>query len=64
MRKFSNQVSNFWSEQNISRKITSATFLKLFLNAIIMNIKIHNIRDIIKISNSMELNKCICKWSS
>jgi len=38
---------------------TSVTFLKLFLNAMIRKIKIHNILDIIKISKSMEPNKCI-----
>jgi hypothetical protein len=34
-------------------------FLKLFLNAMIRNIKIHNIIDIIEISKSMELSKFI-----
>jgi len=34
---------------------------KLFLNAMIKNIKIHNIIDIIKILKSMELNKFIHK---
>jgi hypothetical protein len=34
-------------------------FVKLFLNAMIRNIKIHNILDIIEISKSMKLNKCI-----
>jgi hypothetical protein len=34
-------------------------FLKLFLNAMIKNIKIHNILDIIKISKSVERHKCI-----
>jgi len=37
----------------------SITFLKLFINAMIRNIKIHNIHDIIKISKSMEPKKCI-----
>jgi hypothetical protein len=37
------------------------TLLKLFLNAMIKNIKIQNIFDIIKISKSMEPNKCIKK---
>jgi hypothetical protein len=36
-------------------------FLKLFLNVMIKDIKIHNILDIIKISKSMEPNKCIAK---
>jgi hypothetical protein len=31
----------------------------VFLNAMIKNIKIHNILDIIEISKSMEPNKCI-----
>jgi hypothetical protein len=34
-------------------------FLKLFLNVMIKNIKIHNILDIIEISKSMKPNKCI-----
>jgi hypothetical protein len=38
-------------------KETIVTFLKLFLNAMIRNIKIHNIFNIIKISKSMEPNK-------
>jgi len=33
-------------------------FFKLFLNAMIRNIKIHNILDIMEISKSMEPNKC------
>jgi len=33
-------------------------FLKLFLNAMIENIKIHDIIDIIEISQSLEPNKC------
>jgi hypothetical protein len=36
-------------------------FLKLFLNAMIGNIKIHNIPNIIEISKSTEPNKCIPK---
>jgi len=35
------------------------TFSKLFINAMIRNIKIHNILDIIEISKFMEPNKCI-----
>jgi hypothetical protein len=34
-------------------------FLKLFLNEIFKNIKIHNILYIIEISKYMELDKCI-----
>jgi len=41
-----------------SRKVTNITFLKLFLNAMIWNIRIHNNIDIIEISKSMEPNKC------
>jgi hypothetical protein len=33
-------------------------FLKLFFNAMIRNIKTHNVFDIIEISKSMEPNKC------
>jgi hypothetical protein len=36
-------------------------FLKLFLNAMIRNIKIHNILDVIGFSKFMEPNKCIQK---
>jgi hypothetical protein len=34
-------------------------FLELFLNAMIRNIKIYNILDIIEISKSMNPNKCM-----
>jgi len=47
-------------DQNVKGK-KSITFLKLFLNEMISNIKIHNIFDIIEISKSMEPNKCIHK---
>jgi hypothetical protein len=36
-------------------------FLKVFLDAMIKDIKIHNSLDIIDISKSMEPNKCIQK---
>jgi len=36
-------------------------FLNYFLNAMIRNSKIDNIFDIIELSKSMELNKCIHK---
>jgi hypothetical protein len=42
-----------------SRKGTNTTFLKCFLNAMITNIKIHNILDIIEISKYVELDKCV-----
>jgi len=38
---------------------TSVKFLKLFVNAMIMNMKIRNIVNIINISKSMKLHKCI-----
>jgi hypothetical protein len=44
-------------DQKVQRKKTSTTFLKLFLNAMIRNIKINNILDIIEISKSMESNE-------
>jgi hypothetical protein len=43
------------------KEITGVKFLKLFVNAMIMNMKIQNILNIIKISKSMELNKHILK---
>jgi hypothetical protein len=42
-----------------SKEKTNIIFLKLFINAMIKNIKIHNILDIIGFSKSMEPNKCI-----
>jgi hypothetical protein len=48
-------------DQKVQGKKTSVTFLKFFLNAMIRNIKIHNILDAVEISKSMELNKCIPK---
>jgi hypothetical protein len=41
-----------------SRKGTIVTLLKKNLNAMIRNIKIHNILNIIENSKSMEPNKC------
>jgi hypothetical protein len=41
--------------QKNSRKKTGVTFLKLFKNAMIRNIKIYNILDIIEISKYVEL---------
>jgi hypothetical protein len=46
-------------DQKVQGKKISIMFLKLFLNAMIRNIKIHNILNIIEISKSMEPNKCI-----
>jgi hypothetical protein len=48
------------SDKNVKGK-KSITFLKLFLNEMIRNIKIHNILGIIEISKSMEPNKTIHK---
>jgi hypothetical protein len=44
--------------QKIQGKVAIVTLLNFFLNAMIRNIKIHNILDIIGISKSMEPNKC------
>jgi hypothetical protein len=46
-------------KQKVQGKEINIMFLKLFLNEMIRNIKIHNILDIIEISKSMEPNKCI-----
>jgi hypothetical protein len=43
---------------NKLKEKNNVTFLKLFLDAMIRNIKIHNIPNIIEISKSMEPNKC------
>jgi hypothetical protein len=48
-------------DQKVQGKNKIATFLKLFLNAMIENIKIHNSLDIVEISKFMEPNKCIQK---
>ncbi len=47
--------------QKFQGKVAIVTSLKFFFNAMIKNIKIHNILDIIKISKSMEPNKCTHK---
>ncbi len=44
-------------DQKVQGKKTSITFLNFFLNAMIRNIKIHNIFFIIGFSKSMEPNK-------
>ncbi len=36
----------------------------MFLNAMIRNIKIYNIFDVIEISNSMEPNKCFLNYEN
>jgi hypothetical protein len=46
-------------DQKVQGKKTGVMFLNFFLNAMIRNIKIHNIFDTIEISKSMELNKCM-----
>jgi hypothetical protein len=52
-KKFINHVPNLCSWPKSSRKKKGDTFLKLFLNVMIKNIKIFNIIDIIEISKSM-----------
>jgi hypothetical protein len=47
--------------QNISRKGNIVTFLKLFINTMIKNIKLHKILDMVKVSKSMQPNKCAHK---
>ncbi len=42
--------------QKVQGRVAMLTFMKLFLNAMMRNIKIHNIFDIIRISKSMELD--------
>ncbi len=48
-------------DQNVKGKKKGSTFLKLFLNAMIRNIKIHNNFYIMEISRSMKLNKIYSK---
>jgi uncharacterized protein YwlG (UPF0340 family) len=45
-------------DQNVQGKYLALQSWKHFLNAMIRNIKIYNILDIIEISNVVELNKC------
>ncbi len=61
IKKKFNHVPNLCSWPKDSRKKTNIMFLKLFLNAMITNIKIHNILNIIEVSKSTELNKCTKK---
>jgi hypothetical protein len=49
-------------DQNFQENIV--TFLKLFVNAMIKNIKIYNILDIIKVSKSIQPNKFLWKKSN
>ncbi len=44
-----------------SRKKIGTTFLRLFLNAMIRNMKIHNVLILLRFQKSMEPNKCIQK---
>jgi hypothetical protein len=46
------------NQRKVQGKGSNNTFLKLFLNVMIKNIRIHDILDIIEISKSMEPNKC------
>jgi hypothetical protein len=59
MKKFIESCFKFVSLTKTFKEKTSIMFLKFFPNAMIMNIKIHNILNIIGFSKSMELNKCI-----
>jgi hypothetical protein len=43
--------------QKVQRKVAMCYILETLINAMITNIKIHNILDIIRISKSMEPNK-------
>jgi len=45
------------NKKRSSKKGTTIIFLKLFMNAMIRNIKIHNIIKVIKFSKFMKLNK-------
>jgi hypothetical protein len=45
------------SQKKVQGKGSNATFLKLSLNVMTRNIKIHDILDIIEISKSMEPNR-------
>ncbi len=55
---FRNCLLSFCSYPKSLKKGTRVTFLKHFLNAMIINIKVHSIINIIENSKSMELNKC------
>ncbi len=59
MKKIHKSCSKFVFVTKKFKEKKSVMFLKLFQNAMIRNIKIHNILDFIDISKSMELNKCI-----
>jgi hypothetical protein len=48
-------------DQKVQRKKIKFLFLKVFLNAMIRNIKIQNILNIVEISKFTTLNKCIHK---
>ncbi len=62
MKKFIESCFKFVSLTKTFKEKTSIMFLKFFPNAMIMNIKIHNILNIIGFSKSMELDKCIHKY--
>jgi hypothetical protein len=47
--------------QKVQRKKIGVMFLNFILNAMIKNINIHNILDIIEISKYVEPNECIQK---
>jgi hypothetical protein len=57
-RKFLKHVSNLCFLFKSSRKGNNITSLKLFINVMIRNLKIHSVLNIIEISKFMEPNKC------
>jgi len=61
IKSFIYHVPNLCSRPKSSRKKNRCYVLEFFLNAMIRNIKKHNIFDTIEISKSMELNKCMQK---
>jgi hypothetical protein len=60
-KKFNSCFKFVFLTKKFKERWPCITFLKHFLNAMIKNIKIQNIFDIIEISKYMELNKCIIK---
>jgi hypothetical protein len=56
--KFQIMFHIYVHDQKVQGKGPNIMFLKLFLNAMIRNIEIHNILDILEISKSLEPNKC------
>jgi hypothetical protein len=61
-KKNQNMFQIFVLDQKFQKNIV--TFLKLFVNTMILKIKIWNILDIIKVSKSIQPNKYIRKKSN